>query len=41
MKKEWFFDRFCGAQIAVYTEDGIVTEAMIEQENAADLACTI
>ena len=41
MKKEWFFDRFCGAQIAVYTEDGIVTEAMIEQENAADLTGTI
>ena len=41
MTKEWFFERFCGAQIAVYAEDGVVTEALFEQENAADLTGTI
>lgn len=41
MRKEWFFDKFCDAQIAVYAEEGVVTEAVFEQENAADLTGTI
>ena len=37
MRKEWFFDRFCGAQIAVYAEDGKIVEADFEEKGAAEL----
>lgn len=32
MKKEWFFDRFCGKQIAAYAEDGKLVEVAVEDE---------
>ncbi len=32
MKKEWFFDRFCGMQIVAYAEDGKVVEVGAERE---------
>lgn len=41
MKKEWFFDRFCGAQIAVYTEDGKLVEADFEKKDAVELTGNI
>ncbi len=34
MKKEWFFDRFCGSRIAVYAEDGKIVEVGSERESA-------
>ena len=37
MKKEWFFDRFCGVQIAVYAEDGVLVEASVENEAGGNL----
>ncbi len=33
MKREWFFDRFCGAKVAVYAEDGKIIEVGVEGEN--------
>ena len=36
MKKEWFFDRFCGEQIVAYAEDGILKEAAVESETQGD-----
>ncbi len=36
MKREWFFDRFCGEQIAVCAEDGIITEVNVASERADD-----
>lgn len=36
MKKEWFFDRFCGEQIVAYAEDGILKDAAVENETAGD-----
>ncbi len=35
MKKEWFFDRFCGTQIVVYAEDGRAVEVGTEKESTA------
>ncbi len=37
MKKEWFFDRFCGMQVAAYTEDGVIVEVGVEDEQHGDL----
>ncbi len=37
MKKEWFFDRFCGEQIAVYAEDGKIVEVGVENEKEGDV----
>ncbi len=37
MKKEWFFDRYCGEQIAVYTEDGKIVEIGVENERFGDV----
>lgn len=34
MKKEWFFDRFCGVQVAVYAEDGALVEVNVENETS-------
>lgn len=32
MKKEWFFDRYCGQQFAALLEDDVLTEFTIERE---------
>ena len=32
MKKEWYFDRFCGHQIAALVEDGKLAEFSVEKE---------
>ena len=37
MKKEWFFDRFCGEQIVVYAEDGKIVEVGVENEGEGEL----
>ncbi len=37
MKKEWFFDRFCGEQLVVYTEDGKLVELGVENEKNGDV----
>ena len=36
MKKEWFFDRFCGEQLVAYTEDGVLKDAAVENEAQGD-----
>lgn len=36
MKREWFFDRFCGVQLVAYAEDGILMEAAVEKEKQGD-----
>lgn len=36
MKKEWFFDRFCGEQLVAYAEDGVLKEAAVESETQGD-----
>lgn len=36
MKKEWFFDRICGVQLAAYAEDGVLMEAAVESETQGD-----
>ena len=41
MRKEWFFDRLCGAEIAVYAEDGKIVEAVFERGNCAELTGNI
>ena len=41
MRKEWFFTRLCGAQIAVYAEDGKIAEATFERGNNAELTGNI
>ncbi len=37
MRKEWFFDRFCGEQIAIYAEDGKIVEVSVENDGKRDL----
>ena len=37
MKKEWFFDRFCGTQVAVYAEDGKIIEVGVETSRGDDI----
>lgn len=37
MKKEWFFDRFCGEQIVAYAEDGKLVEVGVESESNRDV----
>ena len=37
MKKEWFFDRFCGEQLVVYAEDGKIVEVGVEDEREGDV----
>lgn len=37
MKKEWFFDRFCGQQFVVYAEDGKIVEFAVENERCPDI----
>lgn len=36
MKREWFFDRFCGEQLVMCAEDGILVEAAVESEIFGD-----
>lgn len=36
MKKEWFFDKFCGVRLVVYAEDGKVVEVGAEREEPHD-----
>lgn len=37
IKKEWFFDRFCGVQIVVYAENGKIVEVGLEDERNGDI----
>ncbi len=37
MKKEWFFDRYCGQQFAALTEDGRLTEFAVEKEDHGEI----
>lgn len=37
MKTEWFFDRFCGMQVAVCTEDGRIAEVNVENDRGKEL----
>ncbi len=37
MKKEWFFDRFCGEQIVVYAENGEIVEVGVENEKQGEV----
>lgn len=41
MKKEWFFDRFCGERIAVCAHDGKITEVSVEDERNGDVVGNI
>lgn len=41
MKKEWFFDRFCGSQIVAYAEDGELAELGVETEQSGGLVGNI
>jgi len=41
MKKEWFFDCFCGEQLAVYAEDGKIVEVCVEDEHSRDVVGNI
>ena len=41
MRKEWFFDSFCGAQLALYAEDGKLQEARFELCDAEELTGNI
>ncbi len=36
-RKEWFFDRFCGTQLVVYTEDRKIVEVGVESDKGGDL----
>ena len=36
MRKDWFFDRFCGEQLVAYAEDGVLKEAAVENEAEGD-----
>lgn len=36
MKKEWFFDRFCGAAVVAYAEDGALAELGVENETEGE-----
>lgn len=37
MTKDWYFDRFCGAQIAVCAENGRIVEVELEREGGGDV----
>ena len=37
MKKEWFFDRYCGQQFAALMEDGNLTEFSVESETSGEI----
>lgn len=41
MKKEWFFDRFCGQQFVALLEDGRLAEFAAEKEKGGDIVGNI
>jgi len=41
MKKEWFFDRYCGRQYAALLEDGRLTEFSVEDEKEGEIVGNI
>lgn len=41
MKKEWFFDRFCGEQIVIYAENGKIVDVGVENEGEGELVGNI
>ena len=41
MKKEWFFDRYCGLQFAALVEDGTLAEFFAEKEPRKDIVGNI
>lgn len=41
MKKEWFFDRYCGQQFAALLEDGKLAEFAAEKENVGEIVGNI
>lgn len=41
MKKEWFFDRFCGMQMVAYAEDGELAELGVESEASGGIVGNI
>ena len=41
MKKEWFFDRFCGRQFAALVEDGKLAEFSVEREDLGSIVGNI
>ena len=41
MKKEWFFDCYCGQQFAALMEDGKLKEFAIESETGDDIVGNI
>ena len=41
MKKEWFFDRYCGQQFAALTEDGKLAEYAVEKEGHGEIVGNI
>ncbi len=41
MRKEWFFDRFCNQQIAIYAEDGKIVDVGVENETQREIIGSI
>ena len=41
MKKEWFFDRYCGHQFAALVEDGNLAEFSVEKEQRGEIVGNI
>ena len=41
MKKEWFFDRYCGQQFVALLEDGRLAEFAAEKEKSGDVVGNI
>ena len=41
MKKEWFFDRYCGQQFAALVEDGKLAEFSSEKESSGEIVGNI
>ena len=37
MKKQWFFDRYCGQQFAALLEDGRLAEFAVEMEGGGEI----
>ena len=41
MKKEWFFDRYCGQQFVALLEDGVLAEFAAEKESGGEIVGNI
>ena len=41
MKKEWFFDRYCGQQFVAFMEDGKLVEFAAEEESGGEIVGNI